>query len=228
MSVVRNKVISLGLARAQLPGDVIAAMPTAVALTTAGNGSITAAMVAAGFIRRSGPAGAFTDTLPTSEQIAALLRGFGLTSEWVSGLGIPLRIYNSVAQALTLAVPSNEGISLSTSVFGTSTAVAASKWRDYFIELASAPVPSLIVTGATTNGSKKLLLASEAAAGAVVPGMSVYGTGVGASAKVTHVIYGTSGIKEVWVDTNSTADGAAIVLSFKPTVVVHSLAAGDI
>ena len=58
--------------------------------------------------------------------------------------------------------------------------------------------------------------------------MSVYGTGVGASAKVTHVIYGTSGIKEVWVDTNSTADGAAIVLSFKPTVVVHSLAAGDI
>lgn len=228
MSVVRNKVISLGLARAQLPGDVIAAMPTAVALTTAGNGSITAAMVAAGFIRRSGPSGAFTDTLPTSEQIASLLRGFGLTSEWVSGLGIPLRIYNSVAQALTLAVPSNEGISLSTSVFGTSTAVAASKWRDYFIELASAPVPSLIVTGATTNGSKKLLLDSEAAAGAVVPGMSVYGTGVGASAKVTHVIYGTSGIKEVWVDTNSTADGAAIVLSFKPTVVVHSLAAGDI
>ena len=80
MSVVRNKVISLGLARAQLPGDVIAAMPTAVALTTAGNGSITAAMVAAGFIRRSGPSGAFTDTLPTSEQIASLLRGFSLTS----------------------------------------------------------------------------------------------------------------------------------------------------
>ena len=106
--------------------------------------------------------------------------------------------------------------------------MAASKWRDYFIELASAPVPSLTVTGATANGMKKLLLDSEAAAGAVVPGMSVYGTGVGASAKVTHVIYGTSGIKEVWVDTNSTADGAAIVLSFKPTVVVHSLGAGDI
>ena len=81
MSVVRNKIISLGLARAQMPGDVIAAMPTAMALTTAGNGTVTAAMVAAGFIRRSGPSGAFTDTLPTSEQIAALLRGFGLQAE---------------------------------------------------------------------------------------------------------------------------------------------------
>ena len=228
MSVVRNKIISLGLARAQMPGDVIAAMPTAMALTTAGNGTITAAMVAAGFIRRSGPSGAFTDTLPTSEQIAALLRGFGLQAEWVSGLGLPLRIYNSVAQALTLAVPANEGISLSTSIFGTSTAVAASKWRDYFVELVSAPVPTLVATGATTNGSKKLLLAAEQPAGSVVTNMSVYGTGVGASAKVTHVIYGTSGIKEVWVDTNSTADGTDIVLTFKPTVVVHSLGAGDI
>ena len=228
MSVVRNKVLSLGLARAQMPGDVIAAMPTAMALTTAGNGTVTAAMVAAGFIRRSGPAGAFTDTLPTAEQIAAILRGFGLQAEWVSGLGLPLRIYNSVAQALTLAVPANEGISLSTSIFGTSTAVAASKWRDYFVELMSAPVPTLVATGATTNGSKKLLLAAEQPAGSVVTNMSVYGTGVGASAKVTHVIYGTSGIKEVWVDTNSTADGTDIVLTFKPTVVVHSLGAGDI
>ena len=228
MSVVRNKVISLGLARAQMPGDVIAAMPTAMALTTAGNGTITAAMVAAGFIRRSGPSGAFTDTLPTSEQIAALLRGFGLQAEWVAGLGIPLRIYNSVAQALTLAVPSSEGISLSTSIFGTSTAVAASQWRDYFIELVSAPVPSSVFRGATTNGSKKLAMAMELPAGTVVQGMSVYGTGVAASAKVTHVIYGTSGIKEVWVDTNSTADGTDIVLTFKPTVVVHSLGAGDI
>ena len=228
MSVVRNKIISLGLARAQMPGDVIAAMPTAMALTTAGNGTITAAMVAAGFIRRSGPSGAFTDTLPTSEQIAAILRGFGLQAEWVSGLGLPLRIYNSVAQALTLAVPANEGISLSTSIFGTSTAVAASKWRDYFVELVSAPVPILVTIGATTNGSKKLLLAAEQPAGSVVTNMSVYGTGVGASAKVTHVIYGTSGIKEVWVDTNSTADGTDIVLTFKPTVVVHSLGAGDI
>lgn len=228
MSVVRNKVLSLGLARAQMPGDVIAAMPTAMALITAGNGTVTAAMVAAGFIRRSGPAGAFTDTLPTAEQIAAILRGFGLQSEWVSGLGLPLRIYNSVAQALTLAVPANEGISLSTSIFGTSTAVAASKWRDYFVELVSAPVPTLVATGATTNGSKKLLLAAEQPAGSVVTNMSVYGTGVGASAKVTHVIYGTSGIKEVWVDTNSTADGTDIVFTLKPTVVVHSLGAGDI
>ena len=228
MSVVRNKIISLGLARAQMPGDVIAAMPTALALTTAGNGTITAAMVAAGFIRRSGPSGAFTDTLPTSEQIAALLRGFGLAAEWVSGLGIPLRIYNSVAQALTLAVPANEGISLSTSVFGSVTAIAASKWRDYFIELASAPVPTLVSTGSTANGTKKLLLAAEAPAGSVVQGMSVYGTGVGSGAKVTHVIYGTSGIKEVWVDTNSTADGTDIVFTLKPTVVVHSLGAGDI
>ena len=185
-------------------------------------------MVAAGFIRRSGPAGAFTDTLPTAEQIAAILRGFGLQSEWVSGLGLPLRIYNSVAQALTLAVPANEGISLSTSIFGTSTAVAASKWRDYFVELVSAPVPTLVATGATTNGSKKLLLAAEQPAGSVVTNMSVYGTGVGASAKVTHVIYGTSGIKEVWVDTNSTADGTDIVFTLKPTVVVHSLGAGDL
>jgi len=228
MSLVRNKVCVSGMSRAELAGDIIGILPTVSTLTTAGNGTITAAMVASEFILRTGPIGAYTDTLPTAEQIAALIRSYGNNAEYVPGLGLPLRFYNSVAQAMTLAVPANEGISLSTSVFGTTTGVAASKWRDYFLELGCAPVPSVSNTGSTTNGTKKLVLDAEAAAGSIVPGMSVYGTGVGAAARVSNVVYGVSGIKEVWVTVNSTADGSNIVFTHKPTIIVHSLGAGDI
>ena len=113
-------------------------------------------------------------------------------------------------------------------MFSTITANAASQWRDYFIELGSAPVPAKQFSARTINGSKRIIFAADLPAGSIVNGMSVYGTGVGASAKVSNVIYGASGIAEVLVDVNSTADGSSINISFTPTIVVHSVGAGDL
>lgn len=228
MALVRAAIYASDFLRGQLAGDLCAVGPVAAALTTAGAGTITAAMIAGGVIRRSGPSAGFTDTWPTSEQICATLRSTATTAEFCPGLGIVVRYINTVAQANTMAVPSNEGISLSTSVHSSVVNCAASKWRDYFLEMGSAPIASVIVTGSTANGTKKLTLDTEAAAGTISVGMSVYGTGVGASARVTNLVYGVSGIKEVWVDTNSTADGSSIVFSIKPTIIIHSLGSGDI
>ena len=226
MSAVRPSVYSGGMQRQNSIGDVLLTGAIATAVTTAGAASLTAAAVLGGVIRRSGPAAGFTDTWPTAEQICAALRGHGNNADHVPGLGFSLRYINTVAQANTMAVPANEGISLSTATFSSVVNCPASSYKDYFVELVSAPVPAISVTGATFNGTKRLLLAAEAAPGSIVPGMSVYGTGVGASAKVTNLIYGTAGIKEVWVDVASSADGSNIILSLKPTVVVHSTGSG--
>lgn len=226
MSLTRNAIYDGAFQRRCLPGDVPAVGLIAAALATVGAGAITAAMLLAGNIRRTGPTAGYTDTLPTSEQICAAIRGYGFTGDYVSGLGFVFRHINTVAYAATLAVPASSGISLSTSVFSTVTANAASSWRDYFVEFASAPVPSKQLSVTTINGSKRLILSSEVPAGSLVNGMSVYGTGIGASAKITNVIYDASGISEVYVDVNSTADGSMIVATFNPTIVVHSIGSG--
>jgi hypothetical protein len=228
MSTARLSVYSGGLQRQATIGDVLLTGVLAAAITTAGAATLTAGAVLGGVIRRSGPAAGFTDTWPTAEQICAALRGHGNNADHVPGLGVSLRYINTVAQANTMAVPANEGISLSTAVYSSVVNCAASSYRDYFIELVSAPVPAISVAGTTANGTKKLVLNAEASPGSIVPGMSVYGTGVGASAKVTHVIYGAAGVKEVWVDVNSTADGSNITISLKPTVVVHSTGSGTL
>ena len=228
MSITRNAVYESGLQRRSLPGDNPAVGFVAAPLTTVGAGAITAAMLVAGNLRRTGPTGAYTDTLPTAEQICAALRGFSSLGEFIPGMGFVFRHINTVAYAATIAVPASSGISLSTSVFSTVTANAASQWRDYFIELGSAPVPAKQFSARTINGSKRIIFDAALPAGSIVNGMSVYGTGVGASAKVSNMIYSASGIAEVLVDVNSTADGSSINISFTPTIVVHSVGAGDL
>lgn len=214
--------------RKQEAGDIIAAAISVAALTTAGAGIITPAMIAAGVIRRTGPITNYTDTWPTAAQIADLAKSYGGMVDWSPGIGFMVRHINTVGYSATMVVPASSGISLSTSKYSTVTANAASKWRDYFVELVSEPVDASLVTAAITNGSKKIVPSAELKYGSVAPGMSVYGTGIGASALVTHVIHGVSGISEVWVDTNSTADSTAATVTFTPTVVIHSIGAGDL
>lgn len=226
MSAVRPSVFSGGMQRQATIGDVVLCGLLATAITTAGAATLTVGAILGGTIRRSGPAAGFTDTWPTAEQLCAALRSHGNNADHVPGMGFLVRYINTVAQANTMAVPANEGISLSTAVYSSVVNCPASSYKDYFVELVSAPVAASTVTAGTANGTKRILLAAEAAPGSIVPGMSVYGTGVGASAKVTHLIYGTAGIKEVWVDVNSTADGSNIIVSLKPTVVVHSIGSG--
>lgn len=228
MSTARLSVFAGGMQRQVAIGDTILGGALVAAVTTAGAATLTAGAVTGGVIRRSGPAAGFTDTWPSADQICASLRNFGGNADYMPGLGFNLRYINTVAQANTMAVPANEGISLSTAVYSSVVNCAASAYRDYFVELVSAPVAAISVTGSTANGTKKLTLKSEASPGSIVPGMSVYGTGIGASAKVTHVIYGAAGVKEVWVDVNSTADGSDIIIALKPTVVIHSIGSGPL
>lgn len=229
MSFPRPIVYDRGFQRKLAPGDAAVAAPISTVLTTVGNGTILASLLDTTHLRRSGPTGAFTDTLPTAEAIGTLVRDMPDSADHIAGLGFVVRYINTTGFAATLAVPANEGISfVSTLYSSTPTAVAASKYRDLFFELASAPIATQLVMGSTSNGTKRIALATELKAGAVVTGMSVYGTGIGVGARVTNVVYGVSGIKEVWVDTNSTADGAMTAITCKPTILVHSFGAGDI
>lgn len=214
--------------RKQEAGDSAAVAPSAVALTTVGSGTITPAMCGSGNIRRSGPTAGYTDTWPTADQLATLVRSYGGMVDWSPGIGLLVRHINTVAFAATMAVPATSGISLSTAKYSSVTANAASQWRDFFIEFVSEPVAARLVTANIANGTKQILPAAELPYGSIAAGMSVYGTGIGTSALVTNVVHGVSGIKEVWVDTNSTADTVGASITFTPTVVIHSLGAGDL
>ncbi len=69
------------------------------AITTAGNGTLTAAALLGGVITRSGPSGGFTDTTDTAANLAAAL-GMGNTPGPVTRL---VQYINASAQTATLA-----------------------------------------------------------------------------------------------------------------------------
>ena len=76
------------------------------AITTVGNGTLTAAAMIGGQINRSGPTAAFTDTTDTAAAIVAAL------PEFVSGATFFMRIKNSTAYLQTISA--GTGVTLPT------------------------------------------------------------------------------------------------------------------
>jgi hypothetical protein len=66
-------------------------------ITTVGNGALTAAALLGGFITRSGPTGAFTDTTDTAANIIAALSGLPI------GTTRNVEYINTSSQTATLA-----------------------------------------------------------------------------------------------------------------------------
>lgn len=247
MTGMTNEVID----RRIFPGDLVAGGENILAgsITTVGAGVLTAAAIATGIIRRTGPVGGFTDTTDTAANIInALLCGSGqISPDCVPGTSFRLLYINTVAQAMTFAA--GTGV-----VAGTGTLnVAASNVREYLVTVLNTS-PVQIYQCATSNSGTTYTgpgaplnstltvsqvvtfnlpinavslpeLGSNGLTGTtlITPGMSVSGTGISAGTTVIGVIQGVGGITGVTLSAAATATNTSVALTFGPTVQFDGL-----
>lgn len=224
------------VSRPILPGDMAAGGENILGgnLTTAGAGTVTAAMIANGIVRRTGPAGGFTDTFDTSTNIITALLGGAPQSmgggagncgiDIVPGTTFRLLYINTVAQAMTYA--GGLGVKSGTGTLD----VAASLWREYLLTVLNS-TPQQLLNCATTNASAVVTFNLQAnqvslPMGTVTPGMTVSGTGITAGTTVLGVTQGVGGITGVTLSANATATNNPIGLTFLPTIQIDSLRSG--
>lgn len=130
-STVAGKNVSLasGVLNVNVPGA-----GAKVAISTAGNGTLTAAAIVSGLIMRTGPTGAYNDTTDTATAIIAALDNPAINDSW------DFTIVNGVAYIGTMVA--GDGITLA----GT-TANAASKVRRYRATVTNVGTPAITITG---------------------------------------------------------------------------------
>lgn len=218
------------------PGDVLGGADslTPGVITTAGDGVWTAAAIASGFIRRSGPGGAYADTMDTATNILAALAGNNPNALIEPGSTFRLIVQNTVAQALTWTAAA--GV-----VAGVGTVnIAASLVREYIVTVLNAS-PQVILNANTTNASAVVTFNFPTGYTAwpvggvgngsinITPGMTVSGTGITAGTKVLGVTYSQAGITGVTLDANATATSAGgVALTFGPTIKFDGLRSGTL
>lgn len=206
-----------GIPRQIAPNDLVAcSLNTSNTLTTAGAGSLTAALLTKHLLIRSGPGGAVDDTTVTAAAIIAALGASNGSCN--AGDAWVLRYVNTVAQVITIVG--------GTGVTVTNETVNASSVKDFLITVTNATTQSVVGGVGTTSGNKILTGFTEAQLALITPGMSVTGTGIGASALVVGV-----GNGQVTVDVNSTATAAAgaatgVVVTFSPRVAIYGIGQG--
>lgn len=159
--------------RQQGPGDTVMTQYRPVPLATAGNGLLTGTMLLAGIITRSGPAAAYSDTLPDAAVLIAAAPNLGV------GDSFDVFFQNTVAFAATLVA----GVGV---VLGANTGVAASAVRSYLVSILSGGVQS-IAPGATVNATNSITGLTAPQVALIAPGMGVTGAGIPASTTVIGV-----------------------------------------
>jgi hypothetical protein len=220
-------------------GDMFNTREKTVAVDGAASFTYAAADFAGGDLIVGGGAGV-TGTLPTADQIIKAIMGnifqqpssvpyHGYSTAPVQDLTfltmIPPNssfrrtVINNNSSTLTHAAPSNGGVTIS----GTAT-IATANWREYIVRIMEAS-PAIAIVGSTTNASKALTNLNKDQARQVRVGMSIYGTGIGASAKVAAVNYDTGAVT---TDVNSSATADNILITFTPTVILQALRGGNV
>lgn len=216
------------------PGDLVAGAESVVngALTTAGNGAWTAALIANGIIHRTGPVGGYADTTATATQILAALAGNMPAAEATPGNTFRMSFMNTVAQAMTLTL--GAGI-----VTGLGTLnCAASLVRHYLwtiVNTTSAQLRPCGITNASPTvtfvlpaGQVALPIGSDSFAANITPGATVSGTGITTGTTVIGITQGLGGITGVTLSANATATNALVGLTFGPTMRLDTLGAGTL
>ena len=145
---------------------------TETAITTVGNGTLTAAGLVGGQIARTGPTAPVTDTLATAAQIVAALPSF------ILGATFNVRIKNGTVFTDTLAAPGGGNITLPAnmtippfsawSAFGTLGGTAAAPTIT-FTHVSTAPLygtldgpPQVLAAAGQTQGSATVITSSLA------------------------------------------------------------------
>jgi hypothetical protein len=161
MSIGRARIDGGGnYMRPQGPGDSIMEMTQPVAITTAGSGTITAQALIGTLIERTGPAGAFNETLETADNLIAAVPNLS------PGDSFEVTYRNTVAFAATLVAA--EGAEL----FGAFTGVAASSVRRFLVTVFS-NLRRQSFLASSTNASPTITGLTQAQAQLLQPGMGI-------------------------------------------------------
>lgn len=200
--LIRSRVISLNGGAAHT-----LTLPTADAIVKALIGSIN---------KLSPPDNALYGTLPSQS----------VQTEWPpnsqplqQGASYQQTFINNNSGTTTFAAPANSGVS----ILGTATLITVN-WIDFLIRvLNSSPLVVLPVT--TTNTTLTLTNVNQDLIANVTPGMSVFGTGIGAAAVVTAVNWDT---RVITVSVASTATADNVAVTFTPTVTFQRLRTGTV
>lgn len=174
-------------------------------------------------------AGSLNTVAPPGNQLYGTLPQQSVTLQWPAN-ALPLDpgatwrriVINTNTGTVTLGAQSNSGVTLT----GTATA-ATLKNIEFLIKiLNSAPAITLVVSTSNAGGAanKKLTNVDRNLIANISAGMSVYGTGIGASAVVTGV---DLDLGIIYVDVDSTATADNIAVSFTPTVIFRRLRLAD-
>jgi hypothetical protein len=218
-------------------GDVMDTQEQFTALTTVGAGTITAAMIAGGALKRTGPVGGFTDTFDTVQNIITALSGvgggvstaqvpafnpsfqsvtFGILYQTPGqpqpGASFRWLYLNTVAFAMTAAATANSGLTL-----GTNVNVAASLVRQYLFQITNG-TPQSLVNGQLTNASGVVTGLSLAQTNVISVGQAAFGTSVGASALVASIQPGVG----ITLSVNSSASVLSAI-TLTPTITLTGL-----
>ena len=220
-------------------GDTIigADSVTAGAISTVGAGTWTATAMVSGFIYRTGPTGAYTDTTDTAFNILNALAGNSPGADVAVGNTFKLRFAEASGQAMTLAY--GAGVSAGSGLLSRN--ASASTVRDYIVTVLAIGGP-YVLNCSTTNGSKTVTFYEPPGAVAwnigpsvrainITPGMTVTGTGIAAGTTVAGLTQGQGGLTGVTLSANATATtaaGAYVALTFGPTISIDSIGSGSL
>ena len=229
--LARELLLDNGITRAFSDQDLIDTRETIQALTTVGAGSLTAALVTASILRRTGPVGGFADTFDTSQNIVNAVSGNNAVATAAGttfgSLYVPPNVpqpgasyrwlyINGVAQAMTAAVTTNGGV-----ILGTNVNVAASLWREYLITLVNTTLSSTAI-GTFNNANGVVTGLTLAQTQLITPGQVVSSAGnVTAGTTVLSVQQGTG----FTMSANGLANATASV-TLMPQVQVQGLRSG--
>ncbi len=212
------------------PGDVLCTGESFIAGPSAdANSTLTAAMIVAGVLNRTGMTAGRTDTTDTAENVLTTLSGNDFDRNILPGNSFRFKYVQNQAFATTWA--HGRGWVAGTGVLN----VAASTWRSFLCKVLCAAKEKTLNCG-TTNASAAVTLDVPQATGTIVPGMLVTGTGITAGTKVAGVTYGntttradTDKICAITLDQNATATAASgVSLIFSPVIELSSDGSGTL
>ena len=196
-----------GMQRTIARGDLLGAAETLTALTTAGAGALTGAILNSNIINRTGPGGAVADTLDTAPAIIAAIGTVNHGDSW------RIRYINTVAFAITWT-----GV---TGVTVTNGIVNASSVKDFLMTIVNATAQS-IAACSLTNTSAIVTGMTAAQTAAISPGQLVTGTGITGGTTVLSVQPGIG----FTLSANATATGSLVAVTFNPVVTCVGLGQG--
>jgi len=201
--------------------------------TTVGNATLPATSLISGSIYRSGPTGAYTDTLDSAANIYLALAGNGNAPAIASGLGFTCRITNATAyvETITLGTGHAQGQ-------GTIATIAANSWRDFLFTFTAVQAP-LTVIGNTTTGSNAITwtlpVGQASLQEGVAPnsvniavGSTVNCTGFAAGTTVLGVTQGVGGTLGIICSANATSTNSNVAVGIGPTITVNSSGSGSV